>query len=130
MAKNKGFETSKTAKSGWSDEKDEIYDSIPVDAIDYDQLNKDALTTEERLELEAKKLLKHNQQKNMGYIMDIDYYFNVYFICKEDKNEFFEKLGLGDFNEGFIDGYKLAKALGVKIDKKVLHLPKPKSVLI
>jgi hypothetical protein len=66
----------------------------------------------------------------MGYIMDVQYYFNVYFICKEDKLEFLEKLGVTDLGDININGYELAKKLGIDIQRKLLHLPKPKSLMI
>lgn len=128
--KNKGFNLVQSkSKNGWSQEKttDRIFEQIPEDEIDYDKLEKEALTTEQRLELETKKILKHNQQKNLGYIMDSKYYFSVFFICEEDKNEFFEKLGVSSMADIFINGYDLAKALGIKIERKLIHLPKPKS---
>lgn len=132
MAKNKGFDGTQSKNNGWAQgaNNDPIFDAIQVATIDYDTLEKEAKSTEELLELESKKMLKHQQQENMGYIMDMDYYSNIYFICQEDRDLFFEKLGVGDMVGGFIDGYELAKRLGINIPKKLIHLPKPKSLKI
>jgi hypothetical protein len=130
--KNKGFESNQKVKNGWVDEKikDEIFESIPVDEIDYDKIDLEVETTEEKLELEAKKILNHNNQKNMGYITDARYYSTIFFICQEDRDEFFQKLGVSDLTDVFINGYDLAKRLGIDIQKKVIHLPKPKSLKV
>jgi hypothetical protein len=133
MAKNKGFTAqSGNSKNSWVAEKkaDQIFEGIPVDKLDVDKLEATAATTEELLELEAKKILKYNQQKNLGYIMDAQYHFNVFFLCKEDKEEFFAKLGITDIADIYINGYELAKKLGINIEKKLIHLPKPKALLI
>lgn len=103
-----------------------IASTIKPEPIDYSDLNSGDI--EKDLELEAQKILKRKQQDNLGVILDSNYYFNVYFICEQDKNEFFEKLGISDLNDMFINGYELAKRLGIDISKKEIHLPKPKYV--
>jgi hypothetical protein len=103
-----------------------IVKSIEVGPINYDEINTGSL--EGDLELEAQKILKRKQQDNLGIILDSNYYFNVYFVSEQDKNEFLEKLGVPDINDVFINGYELAKKLGIELSKKDVHLPKPSYV--
>lgn len=78
------------------------------------------------VETESKIILKRKQQKNMGIIQDALYYFTVYFISRDDKKEFFEKAGMQEFDEVFINGYDFAQKIGIDIEKKYVHLPEPK----
>lgn len=126
MAKNNGFNSnsSKSFTGEIGRKNDKIIDSIKVEEIDLEE-SINAESTEEELEIEAKKILRNQNAKNLGIIMNADYYFTVYFVSKEDKNEFFEKLNADELNEVFVNGYDFSEKLGIEIEKKDVHLPKP-----
>lgn len=81
---------------------------------------------EKQLELEAKKLLKANQAKQMRDMRDTNYYLCLVFGNEFDKRKFMSLLDQRVTVEGetFIDGYELAKSMGFEI-QVTASLPEP-----
>jgi hypothetical protein len=58
------------------------------------------------------------QKKEAGRVdlaTDTEYWFCVCFETREQKTEFLQSSGLGDGDERFINGFNLAKKMGVNI---------------
>jgi hypothetical protein len=106
--------------------KDSVLDKFHPEKIDYSDIYQmDASEIEKALELEAKKKLKYQQQKQMHDMVDTQYYACVVFGNKADKNKWLETLGSVEITgETFIDGYQLAKNMGVEIEMTA-SLPEP-----
>lgn len=80
---------------------------------------------EKALEIETKKLLKQKAQQKMDDMRDAQYYACVVFACKRDKDAFINELkNIEIEGETFIDGYELAKKMGININMSA-NLPKP-----
>ena len=76
--------------------------------------------------LESKKLLKGKQKAQMADMRDTQYYCNIVFGNKKDRDKFLEKIS-GEaiiIGETFIDGYELAEFMGFEIECTAM-LPKP-----
>jgi hypothetical protein len=88
--------------------------------------NMDESQVDEMLELATKKLLKAKQQKQMHDMTDAKYYACVVFGNEADKNKWIESLNEDIYTEldTFIDGYQLAKSMGVEIEMTAT-LPEP-----
>jgi hypothetical protein len=82
--------------------------------------------TEKQLELEAKKLLKRKQADQMHDMRDTNYYCVLVFGNQHDKEKFLDAIDKRVSVEGetFIDGYELAKSMGIEI-QVTAKLPEP-----
>ena len=102
---------------------DPIVDSLPLTDFEIEETG----DLEADVELEHKKILRDQQADNLGIILDSEYYSLIYFVSKQDRDEFFDKLAKikGDV---YINGYDLAEKLGIKISEKAVNLPKPKFI--
>lgn len=101
-----------------------ILDTFEPEKLDMKDV-KNEEDIEKQLELEAKKLLKAKQQSQMHDMRDAQYYACVVFGNKHDKDVFLSALKNIDIEgETFIDGYQLAKAMGIEV-KITASLPEP-----
>ncbi|MDR0573846.1 MAG: hypothetical protein LBG96_07455 [Tannerella sp.] len=107
--------------------KDSILKKIPPYKIDFSEVNAlENSEIEKALELEAKKKLKYQQKKQMHDMVDTQYYACVVFGNKADKDKWLKTFSNDVDIEGetFIDGYQLAKNMGVEIEMTAT-LPEP-----
>lgn len=66
-----------------------------------------------------------NEQKHIENATSTGYYFCVYFADKEQRDEFLDNAGLAGANIGqYINGERLAQAVGVPLTKKKIDKPK------
>jgi hypothetical protein len=95
--------------------------------LDYSEIKDlDSSDVEKALELEAKIKLKAKQKKQFADMTDTMYYAVVVFGNRSDKKRWLESLS-DDVDveaETFIDGYRLAKDMGVEIEMTA-SLPEP-----
>jgi capsid portal protein len=107
--------------------KDSILNKFHPEKIDYiEAYQLDASSEfEKALEIEAKKKLKYKQQKQMHDMVDTQYYACVVFGNKADKEKWLETIkDVEIIGNTFIDGYQLAKNMGVEIEMTAT-LPEP-----
>jgi hypothetical protein len=104
-----------------------IMNAFEPEKIDFSEADAafDEYEYEKASELEQTKRLKYKQQKQMHDMVDTQYYACVIFANKADKEKWFETLGnIEIIGNTFIDGYQLAKNMGVKIEMTAT-LPEP-----
>ncbi|GHT02072.1 hypothetical protein AGMMS49525_04830 [Bacteroidia bacterium] len=101
-----------------------ILNGFEPEKLDMKELN-NIEDVEQVLELEAKKLLKAKQQKQMSDMRCQQYYCNIVFANKFDRDKFLSNIQDVDImGDTFIDGYELAKKMGFEIEMTA-SLPKP-----
>ena len=104
-----------------------VLEQIQPEKISLAEINTmDESQVDEMLELTTKKLLKAKQQKQMHDMVDAKYYACVVFGTEADKNKWLDSLN-EDIDiefKTFIDGYQLAKNMGVEIEMTAT-LPEP-----
>jgi hypothetical protein len=104
-----------------------VLEQIQPEKISLTEFNTmDESQVEAMLELSTKKLLKAKQQKQMHDMVDAKYYAVIVFGNEADKNKWIESLNEDIHIElnTFIDGYQLAKNMGVEIEMTAT-LPEP-----
>jgi hypothetical protein len=104
-----------------------ILDNFDPKPLDYSEIKDlDSSEVEKALELETKIKLKAKQKKQFADMTDTMYYAVVVFANRQDKKKWLESLGDGVNVEAetFIDGYHLAKDMGIEIEMTA-SLPEP-----
>ena len=69
--------------------------------------------------LEAFKQRAKNESVRLQDATDSEYWFAVCFQTREMKEEFLQKAGLIQYGDKYLDGLKVAKTMGVKLDSPV-----------
>lgn len=93
-----------------------ILNKIQGEEIDMSDVDNEQ-DIQKALELEAKKLLKGKQKDQMSDMRSTQYYCNVVFGNKADRDKFLKHIeGEAEIiGETFIDGYELAAFMGCEI---------------
>ncbi len=60
-----------------------------------------------------------NEEARLQDATDSDFWFSICFQTREQKEEFLQKMGLLQLGDKYLDGLKVAKALGVKLETPV-----------
>lgn len=64
-------------------------------------------------------------QKSLENQWNTDFYFCAYFADQEQRDEFLKKAeALGLVKDNFINGAKLAEALGIELENKAIEVPR------
>ena len=65
-----------------------------------------------------------DERKRFELATDTEYWFCVCFQTREQKDEFLRKSGLTAQGDKYLDGLKVAKKFGVKMDSATVELPR------
>lgn len=120
------FDKKPTLKGNFVGGKKEVKSMFDAETAD-DEAEYDGLGVEERAERvlsEAEQAFKDRaaaEAKRFELATDSEYWFAVCFQSREQKEQFLralaERFGLKDDGDKYLDGWELAKALGIKLDR-------------
>lgn len=103
----------------------------PLKKIEYSSeslnLEQDSIEELSEVQKEIKKAMK-NEKDTRNLNTDADYFSQIIFESKEQRNKFYELLGIKETDNQYINGKKLIKALELQIETDILNKKKSFSV--